>query len=75
MPISGQVVYVSCICTHFCCHYTVYCLQTPFKRITQAKVIKRKKVLREQLVDKQAREADNYKLVTTIKTMLSKEGE
>ena len=51
------------------------CLQNPLQRITQAKVIYRKKVHREQLVNKQSREAENKKLVNTIKTMLSRQGE
>ena len=50
-------------------------MQNPLQRITQAKVIYRKKVHREQLVNKQSREAENKKLVNTIKTMLSRQGE
>jgi len=50
-------------------------LQNPLQRITQAKVIKRKKVHREQLVEKQTRKAEDLKLVNTIRTMLSRKGE
>ena len=50
------------------------CLQNPLQRITQAKVIYRKKVHREQLKDKQSSEAEN-KLFNTIKAMLSRKGE